>query len=83
MCIATIWNSFKPSAQISKLTRLTIVLAMVIISTFIAVVGEHTFLSAFKSFILFLLTFFIPWSAINLVDYYFISKEECDVNALY
>ena len=43
MCIATIWNSFKPSAQISKLTRLTIVLAMVIISTFIAVVGEHTF----------------------------------------
>ena len=43
LCIATIWNSFKPSAQISKLTRLTIVLAMVIISTFIAVVGEHTF----------------------------------------
>ncbi|HFF5287617.1 TPA: cytosine permease, partial [Acinetobacter baumannii] len=36
-----------------------------------------------KSFILFLLTFFIPWSAINLVDYYFISKEECDVNSLY
>jgi NCS1 family nucleobase:cation symporter-1 len=32
---------------------------------------------------LFLLTFFIPWSAINLVDYYFISKEECDVDALY
>ncbi len=48
--IATIWNSFKPSAQISKLTRLTIVLATVIISTFIAVVGEHTSLSAFKSF---------------------------------
>ena len=76
MCIATIWNSFKPTGQISKLTRLVIVLAMVLISTFIAVVGEHTFLSAFKAFILFLLTFFIPWSAINLVDYYFISKEE-------
>lgn len=83
MCIATIWNSFKSTNQISKITRLLIVLAMVVISTFIAIIGEHTFLSAFKAFILFLLTFFIPWSAINLVDYYFISKEECDVDALY
>ncbi len=83
MCIATIWNSFKPNYQISKLTRLCIVLSMVAISTMIAVLGEHTFLNSFKAFILFLLTFFIPWSAINLVDYYFISKEECDVTALY
>ncbi len=30
-----------------------------------------------------MLTFFIPWSAINLADYYFISKEECDIAVLY
>lgn len=83
MCIATIWNSFKPEYHISRMTRLGVVLAMVAISTIIAILGEHTFLNTFKAFILFLLTFFIPWSAINLVDYYFISKEQCDVAALY
>ncbi len=53
MCIATIWNSFKSTNQISKITRLLIVLAMVVVSTFIAIIGEHTFLSAFKAFICF------------------------------
>ena len=43
MCIATIWNSFKSTNQISKITRLLIVLAMVVVSTFIAIIGEHTF----------------------------------------
>jgi NCS1 family nucleobase:cation symporter-1 len=83
MCIATIWNSFKPHYKISKMTRLFVVLAMVAVSTIIAILGEHSFLNSFKAFILFLLTFFIPWSAINLVDYYLISKEECDIAALY
>ncbi|WP_038342378.1 purine-cytosine permease family protein [Acinetobacter sp. A47] len=83
MCIATIWNSFNPRIPISRNTRLAVVLAMVTISTLIAILGEHSFLNSFKAFILFLLTFFIPWSAINLVDYYFISKEQCDVTALY
>ena len=57
LCVLRPFGTVLPSAQISKLTRLTIVLAMVIISTFIAVVGENILLSAFKSFILFLLTF--------------------------
>ncbi len=82
MCIATIYSSFKGTLSISKTQRLIAVVCIVAISTIIAILGEHSFLSAFKSFILFLLTFFIPWSAINLIDYYFISREKCDVEAL-
>ena len=44
--------------------------------------GQHSFLGAFKSFILFLLAFFTPWSAINLVDYYCITRDRYDVSAL-
>jgi NCS1 family nucleobase:cation symporter-1 len=36
----------------------------------------------FKSFLLFLLTFFTPWSAINLVDYYFFNHQAIDMEAL-
>lgn len=82
MCIATIYSSFKGSMTITKTQRLIAVICIVTISTVIAILGEHSFLSTFKSFILFLLTFFIPWSAINLIDYYFISQEKCDIKEL-
>jgi NCS1 family nucleobase:cation symporter-1 len=58
------------------------VLVIVAASTTLALLGQHSFLNTFKYFILFLLTFFTPWSAINLVDYYFINKERYDIAAL-
>ena len=82
MCLATIYSSFKGSLSITKTQRLIAVIVIVAISTCIAILGEHSFLNTFKSFILFLLTFFIPWSAINLIDYYFISHEKYDIEAL-
>ncbi|MDP3815511.1 cytosine permease [Pseudomonas sp.] len=82
MCIATIISGFRGHIEVSRLQRLLFVLAIVGASTTIALLGQHSFLGAFKSFILFLLTFFTPWSAVNLVDYYFITKERYDVPAL-
>lgn len=82
MCIATIYSSFKGNLSISKTQRLVAVVSIVTVSTIIAILGEQSFLVAFKSFILFLLTFFIPWSAINLIDYYFISHEDCNIEEL-
>ncbi|MFZ3185580.1 MAG: cytosine permease [Pseudomonas sp.] len=82
MCVATIISGFRGRLQISALQRMLFVLAIVAASTTLALLGQHSFLSAFKFFILFLLTFFTPWSAINLVDYYFINKERYDVPAL-
>ncbi|KJK08241.1 MULTISPECIES: cytosine permease [Pseudomonas] len=82
MCIATIISGFRGHIEVSRRQRLCFVLAIVGASTLIALLGQHSFLAAFKSFILFLLTFFVPWSAVNLVDYYFITKERYDVPAL-
>lgn len=82
MCIATIISGFRGHIEVSRAQRLLFVLGIVGASTALALLGQHSFLGAFKSFILFLLTFFTPWSAINLVDYYFITKERCDVPAL-
>ncbi|HWD31637.1 MAG TPA: cytosine permease [Pseudomonas sp.] len=82
MCIATIISGFRGHIEVSRRQRLVFVLAIVGAATLIALLGQHSFLTAFKSFILFLLTFFVPWSAVNLVDYYFITKERYDVPAL-
>lgn len=82
MCIATIISGFRGHIEVSRRQRLVFVLAIVGAATLIALLGQHSFLAAFKSFILFLLTFFVPWSAVNLVDYYFITKERYDVPAL-
>src|SRR3989344_2660148 len=82
MCIATIISGFRGELKVTRLQRLVFVLGIVGAATLMALLGQHSFLGAFKSFILFLLAFFTPWSAINLVDYYCITRERYDVPAL-
>ncbi len=82
MCIATIISGFRGHVEITRRQRLWFVVLIVGAATCVALIGQHSFLNAFKSFILFLLAFFTPWSAVNLVDYYFINRERYDVAAL-
>jgi NCS1 family nucleobase:cation symporter-1 len=82
MCVATIISGFRSRLEISARQRMVFVLVIVAASTTLALLGQYSFLNTFKYFILFLLTFFTPWSAINLVDYYFINKERYDIPAL-
>lgn len=82
MCVATIISGFRSGLQLTARHRMVFVLLIVAASTTLALLGQYSFLNAFKYFILFLLTFFTPWSAINLVDYYCITRERYDVPAL-
>lgn len=82
MCIATIISGFRGHVEVTPRQRLVFVLLIVGAATLVALLGQHSFLGAFKSFILFLLAFFTPWSAVNLVDYYLITRERYDVPAL-
>ncbi|MBR8654591.1 cytosine permease [Achromobacter sp. Marseille-Q0513] len=82
MCIATIISGFRGCIEVTHRQRVVAVLLIVGAATAVALIGQHSFLGAFKSFILFLLAFFTPWSAVNLVDYYFVNRERYDVPAL-
>jgi len=82
MSMATIVSGFNGSKNISRRVRFGYVIAMVATATGLALIGQYSFLTLFKSFILFLLAFFTPWSAINLVDYYWITKCRYDLPAL-
>jgi NCS1 family nucleobase:cation symporter-1 len=83
MSIATVISGFRGDQKLSARSRLAYILGMVGIAMWLALAGRHAFLKEFSSFILFLLAFFTPWSAINLVDYYFITRDRYDVPALY
>jgi NCS1 family nucleobase:cation symporter-1 len=82
MSIATILGGFHPNLRITRLLRLGVIAIMVTISIGLALAGRHSFLKDFEAFILFLLAVFTPWSAINLVDYYAITRSGYDLAAL-
>ncbi|WP_213954574.1 cytosine permease [Variovorax sp. dw_954] len=54
-----------------------------LVSMGVALLASADFLNNFKNFVLLLLAVFVPWSAVNLVDYYLVSKEKVDIPALY
>jgi NCS1 family nucleobase:cation symporter-1 len=82
MSTITTVTGFIGHREISRTTRTTVVSAIMLVAMAIAIFGSSGFEAKFSTFLLFLLTFFTPWSAVNLVDFYFISKERYDVTAI-
>jgi NCS1 family nucleobase:cation symporter-1 len=83
MTILTTVTGFNNARSISQRGRSLIILAFVVVSVLISLAASADFLNFFKNFVLLLLAVFIPWSVINLTDYYFISRERVDIPALY
>jgi NCS1 family nucleobase:cation symporter-1 len=64
-------------------TRAFFVLAVAVVSTGVAILGYGNFVANFENFILFLAYFLIPWTAINLADFYFVRKERYDIPSIF
>lgn len=82
MSIATVVGGFRRTVRVSVGHRLLTVVAVVSLAALLAILGRHSFLKSFESFILCLLAVFTPWSAINLVDYYAFTRSRIDVPGL-
>ncbi|MFZ1872252.1 MAG: cytosine permease [Chania sp.] len=78
MCLTTIISGFKGNISHSRYQRLAIIIFIVGVSTCLAFLAKDDFLRAFRAFLLFLLTFFTPWAAINITSFYFVSKGHYD-----
>ncbi|OAR23254.1 sulfonate ABC transporter substrate-binding protein [Streptomyces sp. ERV7] len=83
MSILTTVTAFDRRSGISAAVRAAYIVGFITVSMVIALAASDDFLTNFKNFVLLLLTVFTPWSAINLVDYYLISRERVDIPALY
>ncbi|MFI5663170.1 purine-cytosine permease family protein [Streptomyces sp. NPDC051684] len=83
MSMVTGISGFRGQRVLSQRGRALYIGIIMVAGTVVALAGKDSFLTSFKDFLLFLLTFFTPWSAINLVDYYLISRERYDIPALF
>ena len=83
MTILTTATAFTKTARVPQWVRTVCVGMFISVSVLIALLASADFLANFRNFVLLLLLAFTPWSAINLVDYYLISKERVDIPALY
>ncbi|CCO86547.1 purine-cytosine permease family protein [Erwinia amylovora] len=82
LSLASIVCGFRQRAAIGEGMRMLFIVLMVLISCGIAILSQPSFLKSFTHFLLFLLIFFVPWSAINLTDYYFVSRGQLNMAAL-
>ena len=83
MTLVTTTTAFTRSYRVSSAVRAGFIFGFILASVLIALLASDDFLGNFRDFVLLLLTAFTPWSAINLIDYYLISKERYDIPALY
>lgn len=83
MTILTSVSAFTRQLRFKPWVRFAYVIGFIAVSMLIAILASDDFISNFKNFVLLLLMVFIPWSAINLVDFYLVSKEKVDIPALY
>ncbi|MCM6772341.1 cytosine permease [Nocardia sp. CDC159] len=83
MSTLTTVTAFDPRTSISRTARTAYILGFTALSVLIALAASADFLDNFKNFVLVLLLVFTPWSTINLIDYYLISRERIDIPALY
>ncbi|KAK45407.1 thiamine permease [Caballeronia jiangsuensis] len=82
MSTATIIGAFRHRDAVSVRHRFFYVLGMVSLAVLIAITGSHSFIKSFSSFLIFLLAFITPWSAISIVDYFFVNGSSYDLHAL-
>jgi NCS1 family nucleobase:cation symporter-1 len=78
-CGQTFHESWLPRAR----TRIVITAVFVAVCIFLALAYQSTFLTSYYNFILFLLYLLVPWTAINLVDFYLVRHGHYDVPSFF
>lgn len=82
MCALT---TIQSSLRVTVTSRVRVVTTIVCgaIATVGALLGESDFMTTFQSFVTLLLYVLIPWSAINLVDYFIVRRGDYAVEELF
>lgn len=83
LCTLTLGQTFFPKWSPLSRARIVVAIATIIIEIAIAIYGQENFLVNYTNFILMLLYVLVPWTAINLVDYYLIAHGNYDVPSFF
>jgi NCS1 family nucleobase:cation symporter-1 len=80
LAVGNMWRRFK---SVSVLVRLVPFLAVMAAGVAIALVGYRSFVTNLTNFLDVLLVVFIPWSAVNLADYFVVRRARYDVGSFF
>jgi NCS1 family nucleobase:cation symporter-1 len=77
--------ALSPSGRVGSapLARFLAAAAVAILGTLFGILASAHFLTDLSNFVLFLLYFMIPWTAINLTDYYLVRRGRYDVGDMF
>jgi NCS1 family nucleobase:cation symporter-1 len=79
----TFGQTLVPSWSPGTRARTVVTIVLFALALAAALLGKDSFMSNYEAFILLLLYVLVPWTAINLVDYYFLRHGEYDVAAFF
>jgi NCS1 family nucleobase:cation symporter-1 len=82
MSSATIITAFRPLKMGQRMRAVFVTVASVI-GTAVGILGQGDFVTNLEDFILFLAYFLIPWTAINLADFYVVRKEQYHLPSIF
>ncbi|WDY59362.1 purine-cytosine permease family protein [Pseudomonas sp. PSKL.D1] len=83
MSAVTIFGAFKPITHVTATAKAMVMACLTTAATLIAIATQYHFDTFFADILIGQLYLLIPWSAINLVDYYWVCRGRYDVGALY
>jgi NCS1 family nucleobase:cation symporter-1 len=75
----TIGQTLAPRWSPGAAARTIVVIGLVLAALLLSLLGKDSFLVNYTNFILLLLYVLVPWTAINLVDYYLVRHGDYDV----
>lgn len=80
LAFGNMWRRFK---SVSVMVRLVPFLCVMAAGVAVALVGYKSFVTNLTNFLDVLLVLFIPWSAVNLADYFIVRRARYDVGAFF
>jgi nucleobase:cation symporter-1, NCS1 family len=80
LAVGNMWHRFK---SVSVVVRLIPFLCVMAVGMLVALLGYKHFVNNLSNFLDVLLVIFIPWSAVNLTDYFVIRRARYDVGSFF
>ncbi|MDO5947599.1 MULTISPECIES: purine-cytosine permease family protein [Burkholderia cepacia complex] len=83
MSAVTIFSGFRKVSRIHKSTKFVVLLLLCALATWIAIATQYHFSDYFADILNAQIYVLVPWSSINLVDYYLVRRGSYSVTDMY
>jgi NCS1 family nucleobase:cation symporter-1 len=83
MSSITIFSGIRGTVRIEKIRKFAIMLTLMVVATVIAILTQDNFQRYFADMLNVMIYLLVPWSAINLTDYYLVRKGRYNIPDMY